>query len=429
MIKNIKNSMNFIWGKITGHLDGHNEEEIKILKLGLEALEILTEKKKAIEELKKKNLGFCTWLNQRHKLEHKFNKKIRASKRGKFQWYHNKIKYTRFAFSIFNLFLFYILFRHIGFSFIGRIYMIVVVIGGISQVFLIANVEKRVIIPLKRLNEGVIEIVKGNYEVKVQCDKPSEVDMLIKSFNEMAKKLHEGEQLKHEYEENRKLLIANISHDLKTPITSIQGYIETIGDRDDVPKETLRKYHKTIYNNAAYMNKLIDDLFLFSKLDMQKLEFNFTTLSIKNFMEDLMCEFHFELEDRGVDFKYVSSLKEDYKVKIDINRINQVFRNIVGNAVKYGLEEEGKIEVELYKVGNGVEIGISDNGDGISEDKLPHVFDRFFRVDKARTKDLMSTGLGLAISKELVEAHGGNIKATSSKGVGTTFTIWLPIEK
>jgi signal transduction histidine kinase len=310
-------------------------------------------------------------------------------------------------------------------------------LGGIGQILFLASIEKRILIPLQHLNEGVVEIAKGNYGINVACEENSEVDMVIKSFNEMAKRLKEGEELKREYEENRKLLIANISHDLKTPITSIQGYIETMAYTEDLPKETIKKYNQIIYNNAGYMNKLIDDLFLFSKLDMQKLEFNFELINIENFMRDLMEEFQFELEDKNIHFSYESKITKELIVKIDRKRIHQVFRNIIGNAVKYAptdgsknvSNKETNIDVELY-INNGfINIDIKDNGEGIPEEKLPYIFDRFYRIDYARTKDLMSTGLGLAISKELVDAHGGSIKAESKINEGTCFTITLPIEE
>lgn len=428
MRERLRRFKNFIISKFNNHLDNHSKEEFEILKHGLEALETLREKNKAIQDLSKKGLSFMKRLRERHRIEKEFNKRLRISRRGNFQWYHTKVRYSRLAFLVLNLIIIYMLFRYIGFSFISYLYITLFTIGGVMQMVFLISIENRILLPLQRLNRGVEEIAKGNYEVKVESQKNSEVDLVINSFNEMAKKLKEAEELKLEYEENRKLLIANISHDLKTPITSIQGYIETISDTKNISKETLNKYHKIIYNNAGYMNKLIDDLFLFSKLDMQKLEFNFNIVSINDFMDDLMGEFSFDLEERDIDFKYKSNLLENYLVNIDINRINQVFRNIFGNAIKHGLKEDSKVEVILYKNNDMIAVDIKDNGEGISEDDLPFIFDRFYRVDVARTKDLMSTGLGLAISKELIEAHGGSIKVTSSKGFGTCFTVELPIE-
>ncbi|MDD7795323.1 sensor histidine kinase [Clostridium sp. 'White wine YQ'] len=367
---------------------------------------------------------------EKHRLEREFQRKIHELYRGRndFQWYHRHIKLTRPLIIIFNLFICYILFRNFGMKSIGITVATIIGLGGIMQLLFLVSLEKRILKPISRLKTGVEEIAKGNYEVYVDSDASNEVNVLIDSFNKMAKKLQDGERLKQEYEENRKLLIANISHDLKTPITSIQGYIETMTDRNDLPKETIEKYHQIIYSNAGYMNKLIDDLFLFSKLDMQKLDLQLESINVNAFMEDLMGEFGFELEERNIDFTYRDEIQDKYYVNIDRKRIHQVFKNIIGNSVKYASENNLKINVKLYGNKEFVFIDILDNGEGIPEDKLPYIFDRFYRVDYARTKDLMSTGLGLAIAKELVEAHGGEITASSEKGVGTCFTIKLPIK-
>lgn len=429
-LKNLKKSLEI---KFNRHLEYHTEEEIRQVKSNLDSFELFREYQKDIEELSKKDhLTKKERHEEKRRLEKSFKKKlakVHRNNRG-FQWYYSKVKYTRFLFLIFNLAICYVLFRYIGFSAIGVIYMSLILLGGIGQILFLASIEKRILIPLQHLNEGVVEIAKGNYEINVACEENSEVDMVIKSFNEMAKRLKEGEELKKEYEENRKLLIANISHDLKTPITSIQGYIETMAYTEDLPKETINKYNQIIYNNAGYMNKLIDDLFLFSKLDMQKLEFNFEVINIVNFMGDLMEEFQFELEDKNIQFNYESKIAEELLVKIDRKRIHQVFRNIIGNAIKYASGRETQIEVKLYNNSEKfINIDIKDNGEGIPKDKLPYIFDRFYRIDYARTKDLMSTGLGLAISKELIEAHEGSIKAYSKINEGTCFTIILPIDK
>jgi len=243
----------------------------------------------------------------------------------------------------------------------------------------------------------------------------------------MANKLQESEKIKAEYEENRKKLIANISHDLKTPITSIQGYIEAITEGNSMPPEDLSRYLKIIYNNTVYINRLIDDLFLFSKLDMQKLEFQFVNVNVRSFVNDMMEEFKLEFEEKNIRFDYYDRLSEDYSFNVDGKRLNQVFRNIIGNAEKYGLEQNVFIRTELYKFNDFVCIDIKDNGPGIPEDKLIHIFDRFYRIDTERTKDFMSTGLGLAIAKELVEAHRGRITVSSVENEGTCFTVMLPI--
>lgn len=368
---------------------------------------------------------------ERHRLEREFHKKVHELYKSDkdFQWYHRHIRFTRPIIIAFNLFICYLLFRHMGIKFLGIVFAMLICIGGFLQVIFLASLEKRIFKPISELKKGVEEISRGNYDVRISCEIPNEISVLTNSFNEMAKRLQDSEKLKLEYEENRRLLIANISHDLKTPITSIQGYIETMAYRSDLPQDTINKYHQIIYNNAAYMNKLIDDLFLFSKLDMQKLDLQLRRINIKAFMADLMEEFKFELEDRQIRFVYKDEMIEKHDVNIDRKRVHQIFRNIIGNAVKYSVEENTAISVRLYEQKDFVCIDIEDNGPGIPKDKLPYIFDRFYRIDYARTKDLMSTGLGLAISKELVEAHGGKITAASEENKGTCFTIMLPIER
>lgn len=233
--------------------------------------------------------------------------------------------------------------------------------------------------------------------------------------------------MQQEYEENRKELIANISHDLKTPITSINGYIEALVDGVVTSPDKVNNYLRVIYNNTTYINNLIDDLFLFSKLDMQKLDFNFEKIKIRPFMADLMEEFNFVLKENDIGFKFQDNLLEELDVNIDRKRIYQVIRNIIGNAMKYGSQQEPVIEVQLGNNDLYVNIEVKDNGPGIPQDKLPHIFNRFYRIDAERTKDFMSTGLGLAIAKEMVEAHEGRINVNSIVGEGSSFVIQLPI--
>ncbi|GFP75817.1 sensor histidine kinase [Clostridium fungisolvens] len=390
--------------------------------------------KNTIYRISKRIIAHKEMHEKQHQLHMEYQKRIHDMNNfyrhsNEFQRYRNHIRYTRPFIVVFNLIIWFLIFRFLGIKTLSVIFALLVSIGGVVEFFFLANLEKRIFKPINQLKGGVEEVAKGNYDIKVDCEIENEIGVLVKSFNEMVNKLKEGEVLKQQYEENRKSLIANISHDLKTPITSIQGYIETMADRNDIPLETVNKYHQIIYNNAAYMNKLIDDLFLFSKLDMQKLEFDFQEISIKDFMADLMEEFNFELEDRSIAFDYIDMLTRKLKVKIDLKRIHQVFKNIIGNAIKYGNEKDIQINVKLYESGNFIQIDIMDNGPGIPEDKLPYIFDRFYRIDYARTKNLMSTGLGLAISKELVEAHGGKIKVSSRQDEGTCFTIILPAKE
>lgn len=378
---------------------------------------------------------FFKHMRERHEeeeLAHKvFHQKMYElyKENDEFKRYFRHIRYVRPLIVVFNVIIWFLIFRYFGVKAMSIIFAIIISAGGIVELIFLVTLEKRVLKPINQLRNGVEEIAKGNYEVKVDYDARNEVSILVNSFNDMAEKLHKGELLKAEYEENRKTLIANISHDLKTPITSILGYVEVIMKTENMPADTMNKYHNTIYNNAVYVNKLIDDLFLFSKLDIEKLDFEFEKLNLQAYMDDVMQEFEFELDSRNIKFSYESELNGTYYFNIDRKRVYQVLRNIIGNAVKYGDKENLQIRVRLYVEGENACIAIEDNGPGIPQDKLPHIFDRFYRVDYARTKDLMSTGLGLAIAKELIEAQGGSIKVTSEVNRGSSFTILLKAER
>lgn len=351
-------------------------------------------------------------------------------KHREFRQYHRSLRFFRPISIVFNLIILYLLFRWVGIRSISLFFAVFIIIKEVLQFTFLHRLEKRVFKPIDRLKNGVEEIAKGNYNVKVESDGTCDlgfIGLLVDSFNEMAQKLQASEKMKSEYEEDRKTLIANISHDLKTPIASVQGYIEALLDEVVISPEKVNKYLKTIYQNTVYIDKLIDDLFLFSKLDLQKLDFRFESVQISAFMDDLMEEFKFELEEKHFNFHYTNKLEGDFPISIDRKRLNQAFRNIIGNAVKYGSNQDLTIKVDMERQDDFIGINIADNGPGIPNDKLPNIFNRFYRIDNERTKDLMSTGLGLAIAKELVQAHGGSITVSSIEQEGTCFSVRLPV--
>jgi signal transduction histidine kinase len=365
------------------------------------------------EELHRLHHGF----HQAHHLHHE-----------EFRRLHRTMRFFSPVGIVFYLIVLYLLFHWGGFQVLGIIFALLFLAKEIVQIMIFRRLERGVFKPIEQLKEGFAEIAKGNYNITINPTVGNAFGQLIYSFNEMADKLRESERINSEYEENRKTLIVNISHDLKTPMTSIQGYIEIILEGGITQPDKLQRYLQTIYNNSTYMNKLIDDLFLFSKLDMDKMDFNYESLQVRPFMEDLMTEFKFELEEKNYGFSYQDKMEKDCLISIDGKRVYQAIRNIIGNAVKYGPENNLQVTVELYEQGDFACLDIQDNGPGIPEDKLPYIFERFYRIDTERSKDFMSTGLGLAITKELVEAQGGKISVSSSGDVGTCFTVCLPVK-
>lgn len=347
--------------------------------------------------------------------------------RHEFLRHYKYFRYLRPAALLFNIIVLYLLFDWVGLKGVGILFAALLIMKEIGQFFFLLRLERRIFQPMEKLRQGLDAVASGNYDIKVENDRPSDLGFLIASFNEMTAKLSKSEQLQAEYESNRKALIANISHDLKTPITTIQGYVEALLDGAASSSESRTKYLQTIHQNTIFVNKLIDDLFLFAKLDMQKLEFDFEKIAIKPYMADLMEEYCFDLRERGVRIDFEDRLPDNPLVYLDGKRFHQAFNNLISNAVQHGLETGLAIQVALSLQDATIRIDIADNGSGIPAEKLPYIFDRFYRIETERPKNIANTGLGLAITKELIEAHNGKITAMSVVNQGTCFTILLPI--
>lgn len=289
-------------------------------------------------------------------------------------------------------------------------------------------VSRSIIQPISRLKAAAQSIKNGHFDHSISPEKKDEIGELTQMFEEMRLKLNESFAIQKQYEENRKELIAHISHDLKTPITSIKGYVEGLRDGVADTPEKQSRYIQTIYAKSFDLDRLIDELFLFSKLDLGKLPFEFEMIDLKNYLSDFIEELSFDLEEKGV---LVSFTADDYQtafVKIDRDKFKRVLANIVTNSVKYMDKASKELNFTLCTDSNKVELAIADNGPGISEVSLPYIFDQFYRADQSRSQLTGGSGLGLSIARMIVEGHNGSIKAESEEGLGTKITITLPIE-
>lgn len=285
-------------------------------------------------------------------------------------------------------------------------------------------VSRSILKPLKALQHATENIKSGNLDFKIEVERNDEIGNLTKDFESMRLKLKEAVEVQHQYEENRKLLISNISHDLKTPITSIKGYVEGIKDGVANTEEKQQKYFNTIYKKAVEMDSLIDELFLFSTLDLKHVPFYFEKMNIVNFIKESIDDLSYDLEKNGIQIQFYNELGSNVYVKADREKLMRVFNNIIQNSVKYLDKEKGKILILLRETEKFLFVKIEDNGSGISSEDLPHVFKSFYRADKSRNSKTGGTGLGLAISKQIIEAHGGMIWAeNAAKGTGTVINF------
>ncbi|MCR8643099.1 HAMP domain-containing histidine kinase [Paenibacillus sp. N1-5-1-14] len=286
-------------------------------------------------------------------------------------------------------------------------------------------VTKSIIKPLHALRKGAEQITEGTLDFKMTSTKKDEIGELFLSFEEMRQRLKSSVDMQLQYEENRKELISNISHDLKTPITTILGYVEGIRDGIADTPEKMDKYVKTIYYKASDMDRLIDELFLFSKLDLKRLPFTFEQVEISEYLTDCMDEIRFDLDQKGIQMELNVHLAKPTFVTADREQLKRTIMNIVDNSVKYMDKLDKSIKMDVTEELEQVTIVIEDNGAGIEEADLPYIFDRFYRADPSRNMDKRGSGLGLAIAKQIIREHGGDIRVTSQLHAGTRIIFTL----
>lgn len=303
---------------------------------------------------------------------------------------------------------------------VGELQQLYMIVVFITTTMLIYWIYRSVSLPLAKLQKAARNIKEGNLDFEIRQESDDEIGQLCQDFEEMRLRLKANAEEKVAFDRENKELISNISHDLKTPITAIKGYVEGIMDGVADTPEKMDRYIKTIYNKANEMDLLINELTLYSKIDTNRIPYNFTTISAKDYFGDCGEDLHMELESKGVEFTYRNDMEEDCKVIVDPEQLRRVINNIVSNSLKYMDKPNGKVTMEVKDVGDFIQIELGDNGKGIAAKDLPYIFDRFYRTDASRNSSKGGSGIGLSIVKKIVEEHGGNIWATSEEGAGTT---------
>lgn len=284
--------------------------------------------------------------------------------------------------------------------------------------------SKSIIKPIKSLKKATTEISNGNLDFAISEEGDEEIRELCHGFESMRVQLKDSIIMKMKYDDNRKGLISSISHDLRTPITSIKGYVEGILDGVANTQEKRESYLKTIYSKAEHVDHMIDDLLLYSKLDLNQIPFNFEKVDIVEYFNYCVYESEPELKKDNIKICLNNNLKTCKFVMMDRERLKRVILNIIGNSQKYIDKEQGEIVINLKETTSNIVVEIKDNGAGIDNDDANKIFDRFYRTDEARS-GAKGSGLGLAIAKQIVEGHNGRIWAISHGDKGTSIMISL----
>ena len=277
-------------------------------------------------------------------------------------------------------------------------------------------VYRSIAVPLVKLKKATQNIKEGNLDFVLDVEGKDEFSELCQDFEEMRRRLKESTEEKSLMEKENRELISNISHDLKTPITAVKGYVEGIMDGVADTPEKMDRYVRTIYNKTNEMDHLINELTFYSKIDTNRIPYTFSKLNVEDYFADCSEEVGLELETRGIELVYANYVEKDVMVIADGEQIRRVIHNIISNAIKYMDKPKGIIQIRIKDVGDFIQIEIEDNGKGIGPKDLPYIFDR---TDVSRNSSKGGSGIGLSIVKKILEDHGGKVWATSRLGIGT----------
>lgn len=286
--------------------------------------------------------------------------------------------------------------------------------------------SKTIIGPLEKITKGANEIAKGNLDYEIDYQSTNEMGQLAQSFNDMRLRVKESIESKNRADQQQKEMIAGIAHDLRTPLTSIKGYLEGIKDGvADTPEKRVR-YLETIYDSAVSMEKMLNDLLTLSKLELGTITLNCENVRISDFTP-FAAELGEELKKEDFDYSIINSTKSDPLLFIDTDRFSRVITNIISNSIKYRRSGvRGKIKLIISEYEHSVIFEIADNGTGVEPKSLTRIFDTLYREDKARSNVNDGSGLGLSVCRQIVELHGGMIWAQSNAEKGLSIFISLP---
>ena len=300
--------------------------------------------------------------------------------------------------------------------------ILVLVVTGILLIWWLRRSMFR---PMNELKVAMQKIAEGDLETELVTKEKGEIKDLFDNFEVMRKQLKSTAEEKAQVEKTNRELISNISHDLKTPITSIKGYVEGIMDGVADTPEKMNKYIRTIYNKANDMDLLINELTVYSQLDAKSIPYRFHQISVTDYFGDCIEEVGLDLEQKGIRFEYANEVANGVQIWADPEQLKRVINNIINNSVKYRRKEDAFISIHVKDMKSQVRVDMSDNGKGIPAEDLEKIFERFYRTDASRNSSQGGSGIGLSISKKIVEEHGGEIWATGEEGKGLTVHFTL----
>ena len=309
---------------------------------------------------------------------------------------------------------------------LSRIILEAMAVGLIISVLMSLLLAKTLVTPIQELTHAAERVASGDFDHKLENSAQDEIGVLSQTFNDMAGTLEDTLDDLKKSEQMRKEFVANVSHELRTPITSVKSYSETLLEDPEMDPDMQQKFLNVIVNESDRMSKIVQDLLTLSRFDAGSIEFEFTTFSFEKSVKDVYSAMRIEAQKRHHEFT-LEFMTPMPNIVGDRGRIEQVLINMVSNAIKY-TKDGGRIRMTAGEKDGQVWCTVRDNGIGIPKQDVDRVFDRFYRVDKARSRESGGTGLGLSIANEIVMRHNGVLNLESKMGKGTVITVNLPVE-
>lgn len=314
----------------------------------------------------------------------------------------------------------------------SRAIIIIAVIAGIFilTIIIISLITSNTLIkPINKISAGANELANGNMNYEIDYSSKNELGILAENFNNMSRQIKYFMEKQSKADISQKEMIAGIAHDLRTPLTSIKGYVEGLRDGIADTPEKREHYLNTIYSSTCDTEKMLDDLLTISKLELGNITLHFEKVSIEDFI-NYASDLQAELTKNEFDFEIINNSKTNPCFRIDTDRFVRVINNIISNSIKYKRKDvKGKIIFNISEYSQSIIFEIKDNGMGVDKESLPRIFDTLYRADKARSNVRDGSGLGLSVCKQIIEMHGGMIWAQSEIGNGLSIFISLPIYK
>lgn len=278
---------------------------------------------------------------------------------------------------------------------------------------------------LRLLQKGAQGIATGDFSTRVSLTEIDELSDVAEAFNKMADELEKSFARQKELEHSRRDLIAAVSHDLRTPLTSIRAMTEALADGVVADPATVSRYYSTIRSQIESLSILINDLFELSQLDTGQIQLRLEPVNLNDLLSDVLETMQAQARAKGVTLK--GTFSQDLPlIRVELAKIQRALYNLVQNAIRH-TSADGSISLVTRIVPEGIQVDVADTGEGITAEDLPHVFDQFFRGEKSRSRETGGTGLGLAIAKRIIEAHRGRIWVESQAGQGARFSFILPV--